>query len=296
MKSIISKLTSLLVPEEIKPLQDRNGIKYEINSKTPFTGKIISKIPGEDYISSLKETQESYYENGKKDGIQTRWYRNGQKQTEINYKNGELDGLYVSWYENGRRRYEEYYRNGKLDDGACHSWYKNGQKREERYWKNGKLDGTQTFWDEIGWKTISHFKDGKQEGFKTGWHKNGQKRRETPYKNGKKEGLHTRWWENGQKKEEVNYKDGKKEGLYRTWWENGRGWCHYYYKNGKEDGIHTEYDGDGKMSHQEIYSYGRMIEEIYKLSFVHKEVIVDKRNLKTATLQYEQGLTRPEEP
>ena len=39
--------------------------------------------------------------DGKKDGLFTSWYENGQKRSEANFKDGELDGLATGWYENG---------------------------------------------------------------------------------------------------------------------------------------------------------------------------------------------------
>ena len=66
-----------------------------------------------------------YYKDGKKDGLQTSWYENGQKYSEINHKEGTKHGLQTYWYENG-------------------------QKQVEITRKNGKKHGLETWWDEEG--------------------------------------------------------------------------------------------------------------------------------------------------
>jgi len=63
--------------------------------------------------------QEEYYKNGQKNGIMTKWYYNGNKQSAEPYvndvkegkatmwkENGEVDG-YVWWKNNERDRYEK---------------------------------------------------------------------------------------------------------------------------------------------------------------------------------------------
>jgi antitoxin component YwqK of YwqJK toxin-antitoxin module len=82
MKNTILILISLLVftgvieGKEVTYLQDRNGIKYEVNSEVGYTGKYVE------------------------------WYRNGQKKVEENYVDGKLDGVVTYWYENGQKFFE----------------------------------------------------------------------------------------------------------------------------------------------------------------------------------------------
>ena len=74
--------------------------------------------------------------DGKLDGLETRWYENGQKAMEINYKDGKEDGLKTMWYEN------------------------NGQKEEEANWKDGKLMSA-VRWKPNGEKCpVTNVKDG----------------------------------------------------------------------------------------------------------------------------------------
>jgi hypothetical protein len=91
MKNTILILISLLVftgvieGKEVSYLEDRNGIKYEVNSEVAYTGKYVE------------------------------WYPDGQKRAEGNYKDGKLDGWQTAWHENGTTAYESNYKDGKWD-------------------------------------------------------------------------------------------------------------------------------------------------------------------------------------
>ena len=52
-------------------------------------------------------------ENGKKHGLFSIWYPNGNLSYELNYKDGKLHGLYRYWHPNGKLCHEENFRNGK---------------------------------------------------------------------------------------------------------------------------------------------------------------------------------------
>ena len=64
-------------------LQDRDGLKYEINSQRAFTGSAVL-----------------YYENGQLGSIR-------------NYKDGKQDGLYELYRENGELMYKTNYKDGE---------------------------------------------------------------------------------------------------------------------------------------------------------------------------------------
>jgi antitoxin component YwqK of YwqJK toxin-antitoxin module len=206
MKNTILILISLLFltgcEKEVSSLQDRNGVKYEVNSKVPFTGRLVMVSPNGHKLI------EGSYKNGKEEGIHTAWYDNGQKEREGNHKDGMKEGLHIGWHSNGQEWSEGNYKDGK-EEGIHTAWYDNGQK-----WSEG------------------NYKDEKEDGIHTEWYDNGQKEREGNFKNGKKEGLWTTWWENGQKEREWNYKDGKLEGLRTEWNENGQKVSETTYKDG----------------------------------------------------------------
>ena len=97
----------------------RNGIVYEVNSTTPFTGTSVhnseewSLFLRYDYKDGLQDgLSESFYENGQillrsyyrkgvEHGLTESFHENGQMDTIENYIEGKRDGLYESYYENG---------------------------------------------------------------------------------------------------------------------------------------------------------------------------------------------------
>ncbi len=50
---------------------------------------------------------------GKKEGLATLWYQNGNTKEEANYHQGIQVGLTTKWYENGNIESEINYKNGK---------------------------------------------------------------------------------------------------------------------------------------------------------------------------------------
>ncbi len=118
-------------------LQDRNGLKYEVNQEEPYTGKHLKHYP------NGQKKLESSYKDGKRVGSSTTWYENGQKGSEANYKNGKLDGLAISWVESGQKFTEVNYKNGK-SHGLSTLWAENGQIKTKVIWMNGaKIDVVQ---------------------------------------------------------------------------------------------------------------------------------------------------------
>ena len=136
-------LTGCMEEKEVSSLQDRGGVKYEINSETPFTGKLVKKYEG-----GQKEFEWDYT-NGELDGRLTYWdkegnvtkteeYKDGQKIYEGNWKHGKEDGLYTEWYENGQKEYEGNFIDGK-EEGLWTWWDEEGNVTETETYKDGGL-------------------------------------------------------------------------------------------------------------------------------------------------------------
>jgi antitoxin component YwqK of YwqJK toxin-antitoxin module len=99
-------------------LIDRDELKYEAGSETPFTGTVI------------------------------RYYENGNKRVEVGYRNGKQNGLLMSWYESGQKKSEHGYRDG-IPTGTWTLWHENGQKAEEIEYRDG-VEISRTEGDENG--------------------------------------------------------------------------------------------------------------------------------------------------
>lgn len=89
----------------IGELVERGGVFYQENSEQPYTGRVVSK-----YVDGQLRL-ESYYSDGRKDGVETSWYEDGSVRRESGYKDGERHGEWTHWDTNHRptfhRRYDE---------------------------------------------------------------------------------------------------------------------------------------------------------------------------------------------
>lgn len=78
------------------------------------------------YYFNGEKQEETFYKNGKKDGVSTMWYLNGEKMYKAEYKDDEFHGTFIQWYENGKKEYEAEYNMG----------------RPSGTWKYYKIDGS----------------------------------------------------------------------------------------------------------------------------------------------------------
>ena len=106
---------------EINKTVSRDGIRYYVNSKKPFSGTIILKH------KNAKVSGRTSYQNGILNGPCSTWYDNGQKESEKNFKNGKFEGLYSQWHRNGQRFSERRFVSGELIEGSEKYWNTNGE-------------------------------------------------------------------------------------------------------------------------------------------------------------------------
>lgn len=138
-------------------LVERGGLKYEVNSQTPFTGTVVDyhdngQLEWRTHFKDgkLHGLAEAYDEDGNpttidvwKDGKPLKgtfyaYYENGQLRVKGNYKDGEFDGLLEECYENGQLFYKTNYKDGEFD-GLHERYYKNGQLWNKENFKDGNL-------------------------------------------------------------------------------------------------------------------------------------------------------------
>ena len=120
----------------------RDGLRYEGDSETPFTGVGVEKH------ENGQKSAEAIFKDGKREGLATTWHANGQKLVEETFKDGKQDGPVTLWHENGQKQAEYTFKDGKLE-GLMTQWHKNGQKSSEATWKDG-MPVSETKWDEEG--------------------------------------------------------------------------------------------------------------------------------------------------
>lgn len=146
-----------------------------------------------------KKISEEQYIGGKKNGLRTYWFQNGQKKSETHYIDDMVNGSQIKWYKNGQKKEQRKYING-FPKGLFTSWYENGQKASEVF-----IDGIYPVQ-----QGIDGFGGGdKYEGIEIKWHSNGQKKSEGKYTDGIINGIWKQWDENGKLIKTEEYKNGK---------------------------------------------------------------------------------------
>jgi antitoxin component YwqK of YwqJK toxin-antitoxin module len=99
----------------VNHIQNRNGVIYEVNSETPFRGKLVM------------------------------YHDNGQKELDTNYKNGWMYGEYTHWYKNGQKSEQGTFGKDGTPEGLVTRWYENGKKRREEKWEDGDVIWVKNF-------------------------------------------------------------------------------------------------------------------------------------------------------
>ena len=113
-------------------LVERNGIKYQVNSQTPFKGVEVN------YRENGQLEFRKNYKNGIQDGLYEEYYENGQLKQKGNFKDGTYDGLQEWFDENGKLRDKGNFKDDK-EDGLWESFNEYGNLTKTEEWKDGVL-------------------------------------------------------------------------------------------------------------------------------------------------------------
>ncbi|SVE38063.1 uncharacterized protein METZ01_LOCUS490917, partial [marine metagenome] len=150
MKKLLTILCLLILVScsptpEIPPIElvVKQGIVYEVNSTTPFTGSDVS------YYENGQLKRKGNFIDGKEDGLHESYYENGQLDFRGNYKNGEEEGLFEQYYDNGQLEMRGNFIDGK-EDGLKESYYDEGQLKVRGNFIDGKMVGLFEVYNENG--------------------------------------------------------------------------------------------------------------------------------------------------
>jgi antitoxin component YwqK of YwqJK toxin-antitoxin module len=87
-------------------LVERNGITYEVNSQTPFTGNAVR------YHQNGQFFFKQYYKDGKREGFWETFHDNGQLAIRGYWKDGKQEGLWEIYHDDGRLDFTRNYKEG----------------------------------------------------------------------------------------------------------------------------------------------------------------------------------------
>ncbi len=137
-------------------------------------------------------------DNFGKQGLYTKWYKDGGKFEEAHYENDTLHGTRKLYYPNGQVQIVENYDMGQFK-GAFQSFYENGQLQAEGEYVDNQIEGL--------WK---------------GYYETGELKEELHFKNNEENGPFTEYYKNGNLKAEGAYLEGDNEhGLLKLYDETG---------------------------------------------------------------------------
>lgn len=135
-------------------LVEREGVYYETNSRTPFTGEAVS------CHKNGQPEYKGHWKDGNRHGLWESYHKNGQPQAKGNFRDGKWHGLVELYDENGQLELKAHYRDGNLQrkvnwkagkqNGLFEEYYENGQTRLRENWKHGKLHGLSEWYGGYG--------------------------------------------------------------------------------------------------------------------------------------------------
>lgn len=195
----------ILVGQQIdmKKLEQRNGLTYEVGKDEPFSGQAIA------YNDNGKKQSSTEYKDGKISGKIYGWYPSGNKQVEGQLVNGQKTGVWTAWFENGNKIRQGAYENNK-EEGEYIWWYENGKVSKKGIYHAGIADGKWEWYYENGQKKQEGILRGEiNDGTWKGWHENGKQKLIGTFKNGVKDGEWNSWDDKGNITSKKKYEDGQ---------------------------------------------------------------------------------------
>ncbi len=215
-------------------------------------------LQGEEFYENGKKIREiAYFIDGKKEvdaylenGVQKKWYDNGQLANEIHVENGSFNGPWKQWYTNGQIGVDGIKKAGKFF-GEKKEYYVDGTLKHIENYAQGDIngiifEGNQKYYDSTGVLTHEYIYSPLENGIQT-------KQVIEYFPNGNKKGEYTEVLSNrkaGRFKSVLN-------GKYITYYENGN--IHKsgeVNSNGNQDGVWIEYNAAGEKLYESKYSDG----------------------------------------
>lgn len=224
------------------------------------------------------------YRDGKLDGQQKRFYRNGSKEAILSYEQGVLNGKKILWDSHGNILEEANYVAGNLEgryfrltnsgreliyhykDNRLHGlhqiYYPENQicgkvKALEGNFVDGFLEGEVSEFNEVGTKIISTpYVKGKKEGIATVYNHEGKARLSVSFKNDTQDGISYEFSNNGKIIREINYVADKKQGEEKSFFEDGTLAALKTFKDDLLDGYWKEWNGYGILIYEGQFKAG----------------------------------------
>jgi antitoxin component YwqK of YwqJK toxin-antitoxin module len=172
----------------------------------------------------LCEFYETFYDNGEprqrfhlihaepnavRHGVDSSWYDNGNKMSEVNLTYGSFEGLMRTWWPSGNLQWAAHFEND-APHGSFQQWFDSGQLRTQRHFDGGFCEGKARVWHENGTLRIEFTaRQSSYHGRRRVWNEKGILRTEQLYDNGTYVGVWTVWDDEGAVLAKGTYIDGE---------------------------------------------------------------------------------------
>jgi len=209
------------------------------------------ELKKEYYDDEKRRIREEYtLVDGKKDGLDKKYFDDGKIAAEIPCKDGKPDGLCKYYYEPGGLRFEKTFKSG-VQEGPVKEYDGAGKVISEKAYIKGKVEGESRIYSGGKLLTQENFKNGLRNGLSVDYYSDGTKRQETPYVFGNIHGIEKEYDAKGNVIAETEYKKGKKHGS-STSYVNGKPSSVAEYKSGILSGL-KRFDEDGNAWMEKAY-------------------------------------------
>lgn len=185
------------------------------------------------YYDNNQIKEEATYVNGKLNGPNKEYTRDGVMTLNAKYKDGKSEGDYYSYYSTGQLEEHSIYKDGERN-GMAKVYFRNGSRKYEVMYKDGEKTHYRAYFNNDSLYEVYAMNDGKAVGDYISYYNNGQVQSKGKYTDDKADGPWVYYFRNGNKKYEGTYATGKAVGVWN-----------YYHTNGAFE-HKEEYDEDGK--------------------------------------------------
>lgn len=186
--------------------------------------------------------------NGKKQGVWSKKYPNGNLRYSGAFKNDKEIGEFKFFDKKGKlvstRTYE-------LPGGKAWCKMYNFQERlhAQGYMLGKEKEGEWIFYSKNGQDTVSieSYVNGRLEGIQKTYFENGKIASEINFVNGMKQGDFIQYFSDGSKEQEGYYEKGQLHGALKIWYKTGQLKRKAFYEMSIETGKWIYYDPDGRV-------------------------------------------------
>ena len=235
--SVFAIITFLVVAGFSVFAQEKNGYAEEVKGGYTDKGYYIDGEKDGAWVTEMRNGNifkiESF-RNGIKEGVFIQFdQKKGFVSKQSYYKNGRLNGMEVSYSKANKPQSKIHYKDG-VNDGKKMLYYDNGKMQEDSQYKDGKKTGMSKWFDQNN-KLIAiyNYKDGFFNGTNKTFYPNGNVQKEETYVNNVLNGPYQEFFQTGKKKVTGSFKDDLKEGEWMTYDAHGQVTETITYQNGE---------------------------------------------------------------